>query len=82
MPLFRKLHVCYLEASLLEVVWKVLKLADLRALERVRAGVEAVRRTYSLVNPPADAYIEAVRIYRLEHMDCIDAIHYSTAIRR
>jgi len=78
-PLFRKIDVYYLEAGLLEAMWKILKIADSKALKRVKAGIEAVRKTYNLANPPAEAYVEAIGIYRAGHRDYIDALHYSTA---
>lgn len=78
-PLFRKIDVYYLEAGLLEAMWKILKIADSKALKRVKAGIEAIRKTYTLANPPAEAYVEAAGVYRAGHRDYIDALHYSTA---
>ena len=78
-PLFRKINVYYLEAGLLEAMWKILKIANSKALKRVEAGIDAIRKTYNLASPPPEAYVEAARIYRAGHKDYIDALHYSTA---
>ena len=78
-PLFRKLDVYYLEIALLEAMWKVLKIVDRAKLERVRLGIEAVRNTYRVLEPPPEAYIDAIRIYDEGHRDYIDALHYATA---
>ena len=78
-PLFRKLEVYYLEAALLEAMWKVLKIVDRKRLERVRTGIEAIRKTYHIAEPPPKAYIEAIEIYDKGHRDYIDALHYAVA---
>ena len=41
-------------------------------LERVRTGIEAIRRTYHIAEPPPKAFIEAIEIYDRGHRDsCI-----------
>jgi predicted nucleic acid-binding protein len=76
---FRKLDVYYLEAGLLEAMWKIMKIVPQEKLERVRIGIEAVRNTYKVLEPPPEAYIGAVKIYREGFKDYIDALHYTTA---
>jgi len=76
---FHSLEVYYLEAGLLEAMWKVLKLVPREKLGRVKIGVKAIRRTYRLLTPRAEALIEAARIYHLGHRDYIDALHYAAA---
>ena len=76
---FRKLNVYYLEVGLLEAMWKTMKIVPQDKLERVRVGVEAIRNTYNLLEPPPEAYIEAIEIYHEGHKDYIDALHYATA---
>ena len=78
-PLFRKLNVYYLEVGLLEAMWKIIKIIPIDKLERVRLGLEAIRRTYSLLSPSAKALVEALLIYRKGHRDYIDALHYTAA---
>ncbi len=76
---FRGLEVYYLEAGLLEAMWKTLKLVPRERLGRVRIGVKAVRGTYRLLTPRAEALVEAAVIYHLGHRDYIDALHYAAA---
>jgi predicted nucleic acid-binding protein len=71
--------VYYLEAALLEAMWKVLRIVRREELGRVEVGIRAIRETYHLVEPPPEAYIEAVEIYDRGHRDYIDALHYTTA---
>jgi len=78
-PLFRKIDVYYLEVGILEAIWKILKIIGLENFERVRIGLEAIRKTYILAYPPAEAYISAVEIYKRGHKDYIDALYYATA---
>ena len=78
-PLFRKLRVHYLEAAVLEAMWKALRIVDRSRLGRVELGLEAIRNTYEALAPPPEAYVKAVEIYDKGHRDYIDALHYETA---
>jgi len=78
-PYFREFEVHYLEVGLLEAMWKIVKIVPQDKLGRVKLGIEAIRNTYSLLEPPPEAYIEAIRIYREGHKDYIDALYYTTA---
>ena len=78
-PLFRKIGVYYLEVGVLEAIWKILKIVGLENFERIRIGLEAIRKTYNLAYPPAEAYVSAVEIYKRGHKDYIDALYYTTA---
>jgi len=60
-------------------MWKVLKIVGREKLERVKIGLEAIRKSYRVAEPPPEAYIEAIKIYDKEHRDYIDALHYATA---
>ncbi|MFZ8823603.1 MAG: PIN domain-containing protein [Desulfurococcales archaeon] len=73
------LEAHYLEVALLEAMWKVLKIVGREKLERVKIGLEAIRKSYRVAEPPPEAYIEAIKIYDKEHRDYIDALHYATA---
>ena len=77
--LFRKAEVWYLEAALLEAMWKILKLVGGEKLDRVRRGLEAIRASYRVAEPPPEAYIKAVEIFHKGHRDYINALHYATA---
>ncbi len=78
-PYFRELNVYYLEVGLLEAMWKIMKVVPQDKLRRVKIGIEAIRNTYKLLEPPAKAYIEAIEIYYKGHKDYIDALYYATA---
>ncbi|MEM1516802.1 MAG: PIN domain-containing protein [Thermofilum sp.] len=77
--LFRKLDVHYLEVGFLEAMWKVLKIVPEEHLDVVALGLDAIRSTYTRLDIPSEAYVEAYRIYRRGHRDFIDALYYSTA---
>lgn len=77
--LFRRLDVYYAEASLLEAMWKLLKVAPLEKLGRIAQGIEAIRETYKLATPTLQAYALAFKLYRLGHKDYIDDLLYATA---
>ncbi len=79
-PLFRRLRVYYLEAGLLEALWKVLKIAPENKLSLIETGIRAVRETYQLLTPPPKAFVEAIRLYRDGHRDYIDDLYYATAL--
>lgn len=76
---FPRLEVYYLEAGLLEAMWKVLKLVPPSRLGRVELGLRAIRRTYKVLAPAPRAFTEAARIYHEGHQDYIDALHYAAA---
>ncbi len=78
-PLFRRFEVYYLEAGLLEALWKVLKLVPVDKLGRVETGIKAIRRTYHLLTPRPEAFTEAAQVYHAGHRDYIDSLHYTAA---
>jgi predicted nucleic acid-binding protein len=78
-PFFRRFRIYYLEVALLEAMWKILKIVSREKLERIRVGIDAIRRTYQVIEPPPEAYIKAMEIYDKGHKDYIDALHYETA---
>jgi len=77
--LFRSLEVYYLEAGLLEALWKVLKIVPPNKLRRVEIGIRAIRRTYRLLTPRPEALVEAMKLFREGHRDYIDDLHYAAA---
>ena len=77
--LFRRLEVYYLEAGLLEAMWKTLKLVPPEKIARVEMGIVAIRKTYKLLTPQPEAFTLAFRIYHAGHHDYIDALHYASA---
>lgn len=77
--LFRRAEVFYLEVALVEAMWKILRVIPPSGMDRVAIGLEAIKRTYQVVDPPPEAYVEAAKIYHRGHRDYIDALHYSVA---
>lgn len=77
---FSKFEICYLEASLLELSWKILKIIDDNKMEYIKSGLKAIRETYTLVSPSPNAYIQAYLLYKKGHKDFIDNILYFTSI--
>ncbi len=80
MGFLRKFETYYLEVGLIEAFWVVIRKVDRKDMDVVEEGLKAIRKTYKLLKPPIEAYIEAVKIYDLGHRDFIDAIHYTTAL--
>lgn len=78
---FYRARIHYLEASILEAFWKIIKIVPASKLERVRAGIEAIKETYRQIDPPPEAYIDAYNLYHDGHKDYIDNLIYSTSQR-
>ena len=76
---FHTAEVHYLEASILEAMWKIIKVVPAGKIGRVREGVEAIMETYRRVTPHPEAYIEAYKLYREGHRDYIDNLLYATS---
>jgi hypothetical protein len=45
-------------------MWKALKIVGREKLERVKIGLEAIRKSYRVAEPPPEAYIEAIKDIR------------------
>jgi len=80
--LFREVRVLYIEASILEAMWKIVRIVPPEELGVVREGVEAIRNTYVQVVPGGSAFLEAHRLYRKGHRDLIDDLLYATSKER
>ena len=78
---FYRFEVYYLEVSLLEAMWKILKVAPPGVLNRVREGLVAIFETYRQAKLPPEAYIDAYKLYREGHRDYIDNLLYATSLR-
>lgn len=76
---FPMAEIYYLEASILEAMWKIAKLVPPDKVDRVREGIEAIVDTYKLATPNSEAYIEAYRLYHEGHRDYIDNLLYATS---
>jgi len=78
---FYGIHINYLEVSILEALWKIIKIIPKNKLERVQEGINAIKETYKQINPPPEAYIDAYKMYHDGHKDYIDNLIYSTSRR-
>jgi len=76
---FHLYDICYLEISLLEAMWCILKLIPPSKLDVVEKGIEAIRESYELLKLPSRAYIKAYEIYSRGHKDYIDNLIYATS---
>ena len=76
---FRMAEIHYLEVSILEAMWKIIKVVPAGKLDRVREGIEAIMETYKQVNPHPQAYIDAYKLYHEGHRDYIDNLIYATS---
>lgn len=76
---FPMAEIYYLEASILEAMWKIVKVVPADKIDRVGEGVEAIMNTYRLATPNSEAYLEAYRLYHEGHRDYIDNLLYATS---
>lgn len=78
---FHLAEVYYLNVSLLEAMWKIIKVIPFDKVDRVIEGIRAIMETYREATPPPRAYIDAYRLYHEGHKDYIDNLLYSTSLR-
>ena len=76
---FRMAEIHYLEVSILEAMWNIIKVVPADKLDRVREGIESIMETYKQVNPHPQAYIDAYKLYHEGHRDYIDNLIYATS---
>ncbi|RLI42302.1 hypothetical protein DRO64_06485 [Candidatus Bathyarchaeota archaeon] len=72
-------EIYYLEVSILEAMWKIIKVVPADKIDRVRKGIEAIMETYKQANPNPQAYMDACKLYREGHGDYIDNLLYATS---
>ncbi|WFO74962.1 PIN domain-containing protein [Desulfurococcaceae archaeon MEX13E-LK6-19] len=78
---FYLMEVYYLEESILEAMWSILKHVKEEDLDNVLEGLKAIRMTYKQAIPPPEAYMDACRLYWEGHNDYIDNLLYATSRR-
>jgi len=78
---FHIAEIHYLEVSILEAMWKIIKVIPADKLDRVKEGIEAIMETYKRVTPQPEAYIDAYKLYLEGHRDYIDNLIYATSQR-
>ncbi len=76
---FKKYNVYYLDVSLLEAMWIILKKVSYEDKNTVRIGIESIRNTYRKLEVTAEHLIMAWEIYENAHKDFIDNILYSVS---
>ena len=77
---FEDYKIFYLEVSLLEAMWSILKRVEFGDSSTVKIGLEAVRDTYSRIEVSAGHFIKAWEIYTTAHRDFIDDLLYSVSL--
>jgi predicted nucleic-acid-binding protein len=77
---FQNAEVFYLEESLLEAMWKVLRVVAPEELKIVEEGLNAIRNTYKVLLPRSSSYARAYTLYRKGHRDLIDNLLYAVSI--
>ncbi len=73
----------YSEISLLEALWKIVKVLKSRPaedIERVIEGVRAIRDSMLHAPVTAEAVEQAIRMYLMGHRDMVDNLLYSIAL--
>ena len=76
---FHMAEVHYVEVSILEAMWRIIKVVPAEKLDRVGEGIEAIMETYKRVTPHPQAYIDAYKLYREGHRDYVDNLIYATS---
>jgi len=79
-PLLRGCRVYYSELSILEALWKAVKLVRSgRDVDVVVRGVELVRSSFEQAPVTGEAVETAMKMYALGHRDMVDNLLYGTA---
>ena len=77
---FRDYEIYYIEVSLIEAMWSIIKRVKIEDREIVRKGLESIKDTYHKLELPMNSLLKAWEIYRKAHRDYIDALLYSASI--
>jgi len=77
---FRNFEIYYIEASLIEAMWSIIKRVRIEDRKIIRKGLEGIRDTYHKLDLPMSALLKAWEIYKNAHRDYIDALLYSVSI--
>ena len=76
---FHLVNVHFMEVSVLEAMWKILKIIPREKLNLVYRGLSAIKETYTLVSAPPNAYVKAYEMLHRGHRDYVDNLLYATA---
>jgi predicted nucleic-acid-binding protein len=77
---FYSAEVYYLEESLLEAMWKVLRVVPPEELKTIEEGINAIRNTYAMLVPRSSSYSKAYMLCRKGHRDFIDNLLYAASL--
>ena len=76
---FDAIQVFYLDVSILEAMWSIIKKVPFEKQDVINKGLFAIQETYRLISPPPNAYIQAWEMYQTIHKDFIDNLLYTTS---
>jgi len=80
-PKLRSYIVYYNEISIIEALWRIVKVVGNKGdLKVVLDGIDAIRNTFEYAYIDSKAVENAVKMYRLGHKDMVDNILYSIAL--
>jgi predicted nucleic-acid-binding protein len=77
---FHSAEVHYLEVSVLEAMWKVIRVVPPEKLKVVEEGINAIQNTYTTLVPRPSSYARALMLYRKGHRDFIDNLLYGVSV--
>jgi predicted nucleic acid-binding protein len=76
---FYDVEVYYTEVSVLEAMWKVMKIIPAEELNIVENGINAIRNTYMQIVPDGSSFFQAYLLYQKGHRDFIDDLLYAVS---
>ena len=80
LPKLRNYTLYYSDLSILEALWKIIKVInEPDEVRRVADGIKAIRDSMNNIAITEEAVEEAIKMYRQGHKDMIDNILYSLA---
>jgi len=77
---FGKYEICYLDVSLLEAMWVILKKVDFKYKNLIKTGLESIKNNYKKLDITSEHLIKAWEIYEKAHNDFIDNLLYAVSI--
>jgi predicted nucleic-acid-binding protein len=77
---FHSAEVHYLEVSVLEAMWKVIRVVPPEKLKVIEEGINAIQNTYTTSVPRPSSYAKALMLYRKGHRDFIDNLLYAVSV--
>lgn len=72
--------IYYSEFSILEAIWKLLKVMSDENVDRVRIGIDTITSNFIKVEPTSKSFICARDLYKKGHKDYIDDLLYCISL--